>query len=166
MSPSLPAIRTTRRTPRAGFTLIEVLIVVVILGILATIVIPIWGEATEDSRRQAFISTLKEFADLAEVVRARTGRWPADASTGNFPPEFAGYIEPRQWENGTPIGGEWDVEFAENGITSAVGVHFNGGPSKDDAYMTRIDASLDDGNLETGAFRRLGGDRYYYILAN
>ena len=51
------------------------------------------------------------------------------------------------------------------GLTSALGVHFNGmGETRDDAYMSGIDAVVDDGNLSTGGFRKLAGDRYYFIL--
>lgn len=50
------------RGPRAGFTLIEILIVVVILGLLATIVIPKFGS----SREKAFVTSMK--ADLRNLV--------------------------------------------------------------------------------------------------
>jgi len=47
---------------RAGFTLIEILIVVVIIGLLATIVIPKFGS----SREKAFLTSMK--ADLRNLV--------------------------------------------------------------------------------------------------
>ncbi len=51
-----------RLSRRAGFTLIEILIVVVILGLLATIVIPKFGS----SREKAFLTSMK--ADLRNLV--------------------------------------------------------------------------------------------------
>lgn len=52
------------------------------------------------------------------------------------------------------------------GPLPAVGVHFwGGGPAKDDAYMQQIDAVVDDGELTTGWFRKIAGDRYYFIIA-
>ena len=48
---------------------------------------------------------------------------------------------------------------------SAFGVHFNGtGNTQDDAYMTEIDRTLDDGDLTTGAFQKIDSDRYYNIV--
>jgi len=50
---------THRSTRRQGFTLIEILIVVIILGILAAIVIPQFSGATTDARNSSLSSTLQ-----------------------------------------------------------------------------------------------------------
>jgi hypothetical protein len=71
------------------------------------------------------------------------------------------------WTNVTPIGGVWDTEFNDNGVTSALRIHFNGeGETRDDAYMQQVDAIVDDGNLATGGFQRLAAGRYYAIIAD
>ena len=46
------------RAPRNGFTLIEILIVVIILGILAAIVVPQFSSASTDARNSSLSSTL------------------------------------------------------------------------------------------------------------
>src|SRR5881227_1863099 len=46
-----------RRT-RSGFTLVEILIVVIILGILAAIVIPQFTNASTDARKSSMLSQL------------------------------------------------------------------------------------------------------------
>ncbi len=35
-----------------------------------------------------------------------------------------------------------------------------------DAYMQVIDATVDDGELATGSFRRVGGTCYFFTVAN
>ncbi|MEL6739334.1 MAG: type II secretion system protein [Planctomycetota bacterium] len=162
-------MRTTYALPRhaqSGFTLVEILIVVVILGVLAAIVAPALAGASREAQIGAFITELKIFADEAEYYSARSGRFLADSSSGNFPPELAGgRIRADDWENGTPLGGSWDVEFDESGITSGVGVHFQG-DNPGVPLMADVDARFDDGNLGSGVFQQLtDADRFYWIIA-
>lgn len=156
----------SRRPPTSrAFTLVEILIVVIILGILAAIVTPQFAGAAEESRRSAFVTEIKVFMDAAEVYRARVGQHVPDGSSGQCPPEFADYIDANDFESGTPIGGVWDIEYNDSGVTAAVGVHFNdANTAQDDAYMLVIDALFDDGDLTTGVFQKLADDRYYAIV--
>src|SRR3982751_4869551 len=52
-------IRTTIRKTRSGFTLVEILIVVIILGILAAIVIPQFASASNDARKNSLLSQMQ-----------------------------------------------------------------------------------------------------------
>src|ERR1051325_10739953 len=52
-------MRAIRRTTRKGFTLVEILIVVIILGILAAIVIPQFTSASQDARKNSLTSQLQ-----------------------------------------------------------------------------------------------------------
>ncbi len=152
-----------RRTPR-GFTLVEILIVVVILGILAAIVVPAFAGAVGQSREGAFVTSLKNMSKAAEMYQVRTGTYLPDGSTGTLPAGLEDYIDADEFENGTPLGGEWDTEFNDNGFTSAIGVHFQT-DDPGDAYMTDVDALFDDGDLSSGVFQRgTGAGRYYYVI--
>jgi prepilin-type N-terminal cleavage/methylation domain-containing protein len=153
-----------RRAQARAFTLVEVLIVVVILGVLASIVVPAFGGTTDEARKGAFITELKIFADAAEYASAVNGGDIADSSTGDVPPELEPYINTDGWLDGTPIGGQWDIEAGENGITLAIGVHFQGDNPGDD-FMQDIDARFDNGDLESGAFQRLDdNNRFYWVI--
>ncbi len=150
---------------RVGFTLVEILIVVVILGILAAIVTPQFANATTEAQQGAFVGELKLFEDAAYIYHAKTGLYPDDASSGELPEAFEGLVDRDQWEGGTPIGGQWDAENGTFGFRSSVGVHFNSGPARESDFMQLIDASFDDGDLESGVFRQIASDRYYLIVA-
>ena len=165
MSSRLPTTSVRGRGSRA-FTLVEILIVVVILGILAAIVTPQFAGASQQTSQAAFVADLLNFEKAMDIYVARTGQYPGDGSSGQVPAGFEDYVRVEGFEGGTPVGGVWDIEYNDNGVTSAVGVHFNGsGYTQGDAYMSEIDAIFDDGNVGTGRFRRLAAGRYYLVVA-
>lgn len=56
---------------RRAFTLVEILIVVIILGILAAIVIPAFARSTNEARVQTTYSELQKIRRHVEVFQAR-----------------------------------------------------------------------------------------------
>lgn len=54
-----------------GFTLVEILIVVIILGILAAIVIPQFTEASTDARKSSVASTLQTIRSQIELFKVQ-----------------------------------------------------------------------------------------------
>lgn len=64
---------------RQGFTLVEILIVVIILGILAAIVIPQFTEASNDARTSALNSDWQSVTAQIELYRMQhLGKYPGD----------------------------------------------------------------------------------------
>ena len=57
-----------RHNPR-GFTLVEILIVVIILGILAAVVIPQFSNASQDARRSGVSSQLQTLRSQIEMYK-------------------------------------------------------------------------------------------------
>ena len=58
----------TNRT-RSGFTLVEILIVVIILGILAAIVIPQFTNASTDARKSSMLSQLQTLRSQVQLFK-------------------------------------------------------------------------------------------------
>ncbi|SRR5258706_1638453 len=56
-------------TGRGGFTLVEILIVVIILGILAAIVIPQFTNASTDARKASLLSQLQTFRSQIQLYK-------------------------------------------------------------------------------------------------
>lgn len=87
---------------KSGFTLVEILIVVVILGILAAIVIPQFTDASEDAKEASLLSNLQTMRGQIELYKAQhNGVVPGDVTT---------------------VSGAAAVEAALTGLTNASGI--------------------------------------------
>lgn len=65
------------RRKRSGFTLVEILIVVIILGILAAVVIPQFSDASDDTRASSTMTNLKTIRSQLQVYKAQHAeQWP------------------------------------------------------------------------------------------
>src|SRR5229473_8587221 len=61
------------KSRQAGFTLVEILIVVIILGILAAIVIPQFTNASQDARKSSLVSQLQTLRSQIELYKLQHG---------------------------------------------------------------------------------------------
>lgn len=85
-----------KKRQEEGFTLIEMLIVVIILGILAAVVV--FGVSTfrKDSATEACKTDVKSVGTAAEAYKAKTGAYPADPAGDDTPMDVlvtAGYLK-------------------------------------------------------------------------
>jgi len=66
------------RSARKGFTLIEILIVVVILGILAAIIVPQFTNAADDASISSARTQLQSVRAQVELYYSQEGNYPAN----------------------------------------------------------------------------------------
>jgi len=90
----MTAIRRTRKTQ--GFTLVEILIVVIILGILAAIVIPQFTGASEDARKSNMQSQLQTLRSQIELYKLQHRDAAPKLKTSNW-----GVFTSKTLEDGT-----------------------------------------------------------------
>ncbi|MDQ8186465.1 type II secretion system protein [Pelagicoccus sp. SDUM812002] len=150
------------KNSRKGFTLIELLIAVVILGVLASIAVPLFSNYVRNARAASFASDIRILASAGSQYALESGWWVQDSASGVFPPELEGYVSKKKFELGSPLGGKWDYE--QDGVgdfTSAVGVH---APTHGDEIFAVVDKRIDDGDLTTGLFQKIDSDRFYYVI--
>jgi type IV pilus assembly protein PilA len=148
-------------TDHHAFTLVEIMVVVVIIGLLAAIAIPAFRRVQESSQNARFISDLRTFAQGFETYATKNGGWPPNAGTGVVPAGMSGEIKDAAWTTAkNSVGGRWNWDFNNNGITASISCV---NVAASDAQMTAIDAKIDDGDLSTGHFQKTNG-RFLYIL--
>ncbi|GMV27278.1 MAG: hypothetical protein AMXMBFR58_33090 [Phycisphaerae bacterium] len=93
-----------RRTIRKGFTLVEILIVVVILGILAAIVVPQFTNATQDAQAGNIKAQLDTLNNQIELFRARNNAYPGlDGDDGWGDVDTAGTMIGDGYIKGLPV---------------------------------------------------------------
>lgn len=154
-------LSVTRPLPRVvrGFTLVEIMIAVVIIGLLAAIAIPAFTKLRENTRMNAFINDLTTGAEAFESYAMDNGAWPPDGAAG-IPPGMEGYINYGTFGRTTQLGGDWDWDAGVFGLTAAFGVN---APTASLETFEKIDLKIDDGNLSTGSFRSRSGG-YVMVL--
>ena len=71
------------RSDKKGFTLIELMIVVAIIGILAAIAIPAYSDYTKKAKVSEVTNALGAAMSAAQQYHGEEGSWPGNAATLN-----------------------------------------------------------------------------------
>jgi general secretion pathway protein G len=95
--------KTTRRTVQAGFTLIELMVVLVIIGVLAALIVPNVLDRADDARSTAARTDVNNLMQALKLYRLDNQRYPtgeqglqalvAKPTAGPIPPNWKPYLE-------------------------------------------------------------------------
>ncbi len=149
-----------KRVKNSAFTLIELLIVIVLLGILAAVVIPAVGNHTEDSKVTATIANVQALQQAAVLAKLATGAWPPDEKARILPSDMEPFLPANAFAMPPPVGGMYDWQGSW-GATAAVSIYNAQFPFE---LWTKIDVEIDDGDLLTGCVRLVNGSFLYFIV--
>ncbi len=153
-------MRRSLRRPAAGFSLVEIMIVVVIVGLLAAIAVPALQRVRLRAIGSRYLNDVRQIRDGAERFAMETGQFPPNGIAG-LHADLRGYIPDSLFAStSTPLGGVWDWDYQQSGITAAISVYQ---PTASDELLLQIDRTIDDGNLATGNFLRANSKVIYVI---
>ncbi|MGJ3244271.1 MAG: type II secretion system protein [Opitutales bacterium] len=157
---------TGKRGTRKGFTLLELITVLGILGLILVIAVPVVSRVRKDADYAEFVTICQTFAQATEQFMLEKG---ADLTDGDFVDSGSGkipdgmdpYIREALWNNGhcKQLGGRWD--FDDDWGFFGIGTD---DPDVSDEELLRIDEKWDDGNLDTGRLRQTRNGRFYYVI--
>lgn len=145
---------------RRGFTLVEIMIVVIIIGMMTAMALPALNRVRETAQNNRTVRDLRTFADAFHMYATETGTYPADGAPATLPIEMAGRISSAKWSAPTAIGGYYDWDFQSSGVTAAVSVS---SPTASMEQLLRLDVALDNGDLSSGGIRFNGGALVYVV---
>lgn len=150
---------------RSGFTLVEIMVVVGVVGLLSSLALPAMTSARDRARTSALVNDLRTFETAFLLYRMENFAWPADRNRGILPPEIVGYIGEGVFTRETPIGGNYDWDPSSSGslpdgIGAAISVRSH--VLTDDEVQALV-TRFDDGSRETGQIRASGSDLHYII---
>ena len=144
------AIIPESRRARRGFSIVEVLVAVLIMGVLSAIALPSYRHVSYGARAASIINDLHTVRNAAFQYELEEGSWPGDVSRGVAPPELSPYMSGVEFRgNGYVL--DWDNWDDLIGIAVIV---------EDPLLASAILATL---RTSEGTFIRLG-DRYTYVI--
>ena len=149
---------------KSGFTLVEIMIVVSIIGLLAVIAIPSFQKARRKAQIVRVANDLRVFSDAFQEYAMYRGKYPPD--THNIlPAGMDDYIRVDQWD-ADALGGHYNWEgpsWGEGGAYPYAGIALFDATAAVEVF-TSLDELIDDGDLAKGHFRLTANGRYTYII--
>ncbi len=163
-----------RKRQVCGFTLVEIMIVMGIIGLLSVIAIPSYAKSRRETQINRMVNDLRIVYDAFNLYAMQYGNYPDGVVRGSTTPQpVAEYLSGAKWEQPTVMGGRWLYVPYPSGQTylllvddfnNVPGLPAGQNPMALAAYWRSVDEKIDDGNLNTGRFRFVSNVQVQYSL--
>ena len=125
-----------------GFTLIELIVVIAIMGIIGAVLVPQFSTMSLRSRMSTDVSTAKTVQNQAEIYFADTGAWPGSAA-GSIVSLLGStsYLDPKYLSNSTTVKLQTSGATLEFDSASSL-IYVKVGPSDYNKFNTNSDKGI------------------------
>ena len=149
----------------SGFTLLEIMLVVLTIGLLAAIALPSFRKARTTAQLTSLANNIKVFGDAFDLYAMEHRGYPPDS---HMPLPYhlpntviEEYLDTVKWSAETPVGGYYNWEGPDSYPYAGISL-FEPTASQEDLEL--LDIMLDDGDLTQGKFRQTPNGRYTCII--
>ena len=176
----LPYSAYVIRSAMRGFSIVEVILVIIIIGILSSVSMVIYMKVREDAQVTAVIAGLKQIDDAFSIWanKDKLTDWPPDNILGggiplstfiqqnptlnkylNAVPSVPG-VETREWFYDNDMDSKLPCDYALSGTN--IMIYANNAA----ALAQKIDNKMDDGNLSCGRIRLSEKNSIVFVISN
>lgn len=152
--------------PRQGFTLVEMVVVVMIIGILALVAVTKMPNLSNDAKVSSVLTNINVIFNALEVYRSKEGEYPANEQAGAFPADLKDYLHESLFTAPTEIGGCYDWNGPGTGYSHygiSIHKHTLGADTASSDFYQKLEKH-DDGAAKSG-WIRASGKVIYFVLA-
>ena len=140
---------------RGGFTLVELLLVVAIVGILAQIAIPNYRAITMKARAAAAVGDIEVIEQAVRNYQGNIHAWPSESAAGDIPSGLLPYL---------PEGFSFT---RDDYVLDWEAFDLPGGLPGDPETTTILGVAIVTGNVELGeALVDIFGETMWYVVGN
>ncbi len=110
---------------KAGFTMVELMVVVIIVAILSAIAVPLYTGYIKNSRKSEATARLGAILTAAKSYNQENSAWPTSSSAGGFYGDFTGSDHFTYSQTSSATTGRYVAKATGNGtdgITTAMSV--------------------------------------------
>lgn len=154
-----------------GFTLVEIMVVVVLISLLTMLAVPTMQKIRRKARASAIANDFRVYATAFQTYSHENGAWPAESAVGVMPTGMDVYLKDGAWTRATPMGGHYNWEnnqLHQNGFRPraaiAITTTADAALLVDAEQLLYIDVAIDDGDLTTGNFRLGSGNGPLFVI--
>lgn len=153
---------------RRGFTLVEIMVVVTLIGFLAMLSVPVFTRIKLRAASAAFTSDTRMFSEAFQRYAQEKGSFPATGAVGVLPGGMEEYIDENDWGKTTSLGGNYSwlifpTSDAQRGSYD-IGIIQVVAPTLSLEELESIDGWIDDGNINGGNVIVTGAGSVVYFI--